>query len=140
RRPTEPHREFRSHIRTICKPGCDGTGRQPCPDWPGARIIGDRTPRSRAATEVIVAVRSSIGEPSVNLSTTTLTFPKQQIGIKSAAQQVTLSNSGAASLTIASIKASGDFEETDNCGTAVPSPGTCTINVTFTPSAPGVRT
>ncbi len=63
-----------------------------------------------------------------------------QIGTTSAAQTLTLTNTGSASLSISSIAASGDFAETDNCGTFVAAAGSCTINVTFTPLATGTRT
>src|SRR2546429_2304394 len=60
---------------------------------------------------------------------------------------VTLTNTGAAVLTINSFAASGDFAATSTGASACPtSPatlaagGTCTINVTFTPTASGART
>src|SRR2546421_10640971 len=59
---------------------------------------------------------------------------------------VTLTNTGAAALTISSLAASGDFAATSTGASACPmSPstlaasGTCTINVTFTPTASGAR-
>src|SRR5438105_3057631 len=60
---------------------------------------------------------------------------------------VTLTNTGTAALTINSFAASGDFAATSTGASACPmSPatlaasGTCTINVTFTPTASGART
>src|SRR5437899_1702441 len=60
---------------------------------------------------------------------------------------VTLTNTGAAALTINSFAASSDFAATSTGASACPtSPATlaaganCTINVTFTPTASGART
>ena len=50
------------------------------------------------------------------LSTTDLIFGAQLEGTRSAAQLVTLTNSGPVTLTISSITASGDFLQKNNCG------------------------
>jgi len=78
--------------------------------------------------------------PSVSFTPGALTYPSQQVGSSSSAQQVTLRNLGSAGLSITSISAVGDFSETDTCGNMVPASGNCTISVTFTPSAGGLRT
>ena len=78
-------------------------------------------------------------QPAAALSTTGLTFSGQDLGTISSAQGVTLSNTGAAALTIASIVAGGDFTQTNNCGSSVAAGGNCTINVTFMPTATGTR-
>src|SRR5439155_11921863 len=77
--------------------------------------------------------------PAVTLSSTSLTFGSQQVGTTSAAQALTLTNSGSAPLTVSSIAASGDFAQTNNCGTSLAIGASCGINVTFTPSAIGSR-
>ncbi len=68
-----------------------------------------------------------------------LTFAAQTIGTVSAAQTLTLSNTGTSPLPISSIAiAFGNylnFVQTNNCGTSLPVGGSCTINVTFTPKA-----
>ena len=78
--------------------------------------------------------------PSLILSRTNLTFGDLQVGTTSPAQTVTLSNTGAAILTIASIAASGDFGQSNDCGNALAAGDSCTISVTFTPTAPFTRT
>jgi hypothetical protein len=66
------------------------------------------------------------------------------MGTTSAPQTITLTNSGNASLSITSIAVtlanSGDFAETNNCGSSVGASVSCTISVTFTPSGAGSRT
>jgi hypothetical protein len=78
------------------------------------------------------------------LSTTSLTFATQQITTTSAAQQVTLTNSGGVALTLitASITPgnSSDFNVTNNCGNSLAANSSCAMSVTFTPTAVGTRT
>src|SRR5260370_16006660 len=79
--------------------------------------------------------------PVASVSPTSLTFASQTTGTTSAAQTVTLSNTGNAALTItSSIAASGDFAEANTCGSSVAAGANCTIGVTFTPTASGTRT
>ena len=74
------------------------------------------------------------------MSPTSLTFASQTVGTTSAAQTVTLTNSGTGSLSISSIAASGNFAETNNCGTSLAAGASCTLSVTFTPTAAGTLT
>jgi len=82
--------------------------------------------------------------PAVNLSTTSLSFGSQAIAITSAAETVTLTNTGSAALSITGLAVVGaevgDFREIANtCGGTVAAGAVCTIGVTFTPSASGAR-
>jgi hypothetical protein len=92
----------------------------------------------------VITVRGTGLVPTVSLSPQSLTFGAQQVGTTSSAQTVELTNTGKAILTISSITVTGtngaDFTETNDCGTSVPVGGTCTISVTFTPTAAGTRT
>jgi len=78
--------------------------------------------------------------PNVTLSTKSLTFATQLVGTTSPARPVTLSNYGTEKLDITSIVASGDFSESNNCSSRLPSGGSCTIYVTFTPTQRGTLT
>jgi len=66
-------------------------------------------------------------------------FGSQAIGTTSAAKAVTLSNNGDALLSITSITTSGDFAQTNNCGSSLAAGANCSISVTFTPTAAGAR-
>jgi hypothetical protein len=83
---------------------------------------------------------TAVSVPAVNLSATSLTFGSQQLDTASAAQTVTLTNTGAAVLNIASIIPTGDYAQTNTCGMSVAAGANCTISVTFTPTATGTRT
>ncbi len=78
--------------------------------------------------------------PGAALSPTGLTFGSQLVNTASAAQTVTLTNNGSAALAITSVAASGDFAQTNTCGTSVAAGANCAITATFTPTAGGSRT
>jgi hypothetical protein len=61
-------------------------------------------------------------------------------GLASAAQIVTLQNTGDLPLTISSITTSGEFTQVNNCGATLAAQSSCTITVSFTPSAQGTQT
>ena len=75
--------------------------------------------------------------PVANLSTNALSFGNQTVNTSSAAQTVTLNNIGSTTMSITSITPSSQYSETDNCGTSVIAGGSCTINVSFAPTATG---
>jgi YVTN family beta-propeller protein len=77
--------------------------------------------------------------PAVTLDPGSLAFAPLPVGATSAPQTVTLTNSGSAPLALTGITASGDFAQTSNCGATLAARASCTITVTFTPTAPGVR-
>ncbi len=84
------------------------------------------------------------GTPAASLSPGSLTFASQTVNTTSAAQSVTLTNSGSAALSLTSVAISGtngsDFAQTNTCGSSVNANASCTISVTFTPTAAGTRT
>ncbi|HET8924381.1 MAG TPA: choice-of-anchor D domain-containing protein [Candidatus Acidoferrum sp.] len=81
--------------------------------------------------------------PSVDLSPSTLDFGSQAVGSASASQTVTLKNTSDVAVTITNIGISGansgDFTLLNNCGASLLAKASCTISVTFMPSAGGSR-
>jgi hypothetical protein len=77
---------------------------------------------------------------SVELSFASLSFGTQRVHTPSKPQVITLTNTSGSLLTFASIKISGDFSEKDTCAGGVPAGSSCTLTVTFTPTATGPRT
>jgi hypothetical protein len=75
----------------------------------------------------------------VTTSPTSMTFTNTPVGTTGAAQKLIITNNTSKSATINSIVTSGDFAETGLCS-AIPMLGSCTINVTFSPTAMGTRT
>jgi hypothetical protein len=83
------------------------------------------------------------GQGAVTAATvapSSLTFASQLVGTTSSAQTITVTNPGPLGLQISHVQASGDFSETNNCGTALTPGANCTVSVTFTPTATGNRT
>jgi phospholipase C len=75
-----------------------------------------------------------------SVSPASLTFTSQAVGTTSAAQVATLTNKGAVTLTITGVTPTGDFAETNTCGTTVAVGASCMISVTFAPTKGGSRT
>ena len=94
----------------------------------------------RGPVDAFVAKISIADVPSVVWTPPNLTFGPQVVGTTSAAQNVLLSNFGTGPLSITSIVPSGDFAQSNDCAGTVPPLGSCTIGVTFTPTATGIRT
>ncbi len=90
-----------------------------------------------ALAPVSVALSGSGAVPSATLSSPALTFGSQLVGLTSVPQTLTLSNSSAVPLTIASIAASGPFAAANTCGSSLAAGASCTIMVTFAPIAAG---
>jgi phospholipase C len=75
----------------------------------------------------------------VSLSPSLLNFGTQNVSTSGVAQAATLTNLSPWPLTISSITPTGDYSSSNNCGGSLAPGADCTINVTFTPSATGVR-
>ena len=62
------------------------------------------------------------------------------VGTSSTGQQFVLANIGEAPLTVTSIATTGDFSQSNNCGTSLALGASCQVNVVFKPTANGART
>jgi hypothetical protein len=76
----------------------------------------------------------------VTATPSALNFGSVGTGSTSAAQTVTVSNPTGSAASVSSISTSGDFAQTNNCGSSIAANGSCTVSVTFTPTATGTRT
>jgi hypothetical protein len=77
------------------------------------------------------------GQPEIRLSPTALEFGSQAVGVTSVGQNITVTNNGTVTITALAFSVSGDFQQTNNCGTTLGGGGVCTITVTFTPATTG---
>jgi len=112
-----------------------------CTVW----VAGEYLPVNRTSepywyTEIgkLPPMSTCAGAP-VTLSSVSLNFGTEQVGVKSAPIVETVTNNQSVALNITNITASGDFSQTNTCQNPVPPNGTCTINVYFTPSTTGTR-
>jgi hypothetical protein len=82
---------------------------------------------------------------AITFTPASLTFASQGTGTTSAAQTITATNSGDASLFFNNVATSGDSLDftivNDDCiGTTLPAGASCSISVTFSPTTTGTRT
>jgi hypothetical protein len=75
----------------------------------------------------------------VSLSALGVNFGSLSTGSSSSPQSITLTNTGGGVVTISGVAVSGEFTETNNCGTSVAIGSSCTINVIFAPTSSGTR-
>src|SRR5260370_2792973 len=76
---------------------------------------------------------------SISLQPWSLTFSTQLIGTRSTAQPVVVMNTGPMPLFL-SLSVTGDFLQSNNCPSRVAPGASCTVNVSFKPTAVGART
>ena len=94
----------------------------------------------RGIWEIPLLTASTPAAPAMTLGPGSLTFAAQAIATASAAQTITVTNTGNAALTVTQIVTTGDFNETDNCvGTSVAVGASCAAAVKFLPAAVGTR-
>ena len=112
------------------------------PTAPGARS-GVLSVTAGAPTNPESVALTGSGVLPVSLSNNSLLFPSQLVTTASARMVVTVKNNQPGALTISGVSTLGDFAQTSTCPL---SPNTlaggnsCTISVTFTPTAIGTRT
>lgn len=106
-----------------------------------------RTGELRAATygrgiwQIPLLTALSSVQAVISLHPAALAFGMQAVSTASAPQTVTVTNTGAAPLSISQVAATGDFNEADDCtSAAIASNQSCAIEVRFLPSATGGRT
>src|SRR5580658_1989280 len=142
------------------------SGNTPCPTTSGSVPIGGsctmgvsfapKTPGTKSATlsfadnaagsPQTVALSGTAQTTAIQIAPTSLAFVGQSIGTKSPLPEprITITNAGTSGLTINGVAVTGvnagDFTELDNCtGRSLGASGTCSLSVTFQPTAAGPR-
>jgi len=77
---------------------------------------------------------------AVNLSLTSLTFAPQTVGTASSPLHFTLTNSSLVPLAMGAFTMTGDFSQSNTCGSSLAAGANCTVSIVFTPTATGGRT
>jgi hypothetical protein len=88
-------------------------------------------------TQTVTLSGTGLAPPTDALSVSALTFPGTITGQLSAAQTVTLTNSGGVSLTSIAVSVSGAFLQTNACTAILPANSSCAISVQFDPTVVG---
>jgi hypothetical protein len=89
---------------------------------------------------IFVLINTTIPVPVANFSPASVAFPSQTVGTSSNPTPVTLTNTGAVTLTVSSVTIgganAGQFKQNNNCTTVQPL-ASCKINVAFAPTSAG---
>jgi hypothetical protein len=88
----------------------------------------------------VFATTGSTGSATLSASPTSMSFGATTVGSASNGQSVTITNTGSASAAVSSVSASGDFTQSNTCGTAIAAGANCVVSVVFRPTASGTRT
>ena len=122
-------------ITVACKPGPSNKGSL------GASV--KVTPTTGSALTLSMTCTGVTAEPEATVFPTSISFGNQTESTTSAAQYFSVTNSGSAALSVASVKSNDSPEfaiSSDGCsGQSVPVGSNCTVALTFTPSAGGSR-
>jgi hypothetical protein len=104
--------------------------------------VGDNA-ASSPQTVPLSGTGTTTGTGSLSLNPTSLSFGNENLGTTSAGQTINVSNTGTAALTLA-INVTGadpgDFPGTTNCPRSLAAKASCTVTISFKPSAVGART
>ena len=102
------------------------------------------TDNASGSPQSIALTGTGLTPPTATLSASALNFGNMTIGTSSAAQQITLTNSGQSTLSITGINGTGtaasSFPIANNCGTSLAGGASCTMQVQFEPLAVGALT
>jgi len=100
---------------------------------------------SMNVTNLVNAWAAAVAGPAVTLTPTTLTFASTTVGVPTAAQVVTVTNSGTAALTLTSETLTGTnatsfLISANTCTTSLAAGASCAVSVEFKPTAAGTLT
>ena len=98
-------------------------------EWPAGQV---------AELEVYPSASTSPNGPLLSTSPSSLTFPSQPVDTTSGGRTVSVHNTGGAAASVSGVTVSGDFTQTNTCGT-IAAGGSCTVSVSFRPTASGTR-
>jgi hypothetical protein len=106
-----------------------------------AEYAGDTNFAASQSAAVTLTAQPITAAPALaTFSAISIMFATDTIGTGSAAQALTLTDTGGAALTLTNIVASGPFADTNNCGMSLAAGASCIINLVFTPIATGAAT
>ena len=102
------------------------------------------TDTTESSPQIIPLSGTGVNGPFLALSATKLSFAAVPIGSPAAPQTVMILNTGNAVMTISNFNLTGanasDFSESNTCANPISAGQSCTVSVTFDPTAGGART
>jgi archaellum component FlaF (FlaF/FlaG flagellin family) len=117
-------------------------GNNAAPNLPAKDIDGDNriiNATGLPAAIIDIGADEYSNSPVLTLSSSSLNFNPQVVFTTSSAQSVTFTNNGSVAININAVMSAGDFFQINNCGTALTAGASCSVSVTFTPTARGAR-
>ena len=99
--------------------------------WPAAQL---------SEFEVFPGGGSSGPGSALTASPSSLSFGSQTVGSTSSAQSVRVTNPNSSAVSMSSIGVTGPFGESNNCGTSLAAGASCTVGLSFAPTAAGAAT
>ena len=103
-------------------------------------FTGQLTLTDSAGTQTVQLSGTAVAPPTDTLNppaAASLAFAATPESQLSASQSVTVTNSGGMPLTAIAVSISGQFQQTNNCGTQLAAGAVCTISVIFAPTQLG---
>ena len=95
---------------------------------------------TRTATPTVSATPTATATPgALSVTPASLKFRAQKIGSTGRSGILKVTNEGSVPVTFAEMLIAGDFTQTNTCGAALAAQNSCTINVSFRPTASGKR-
>ncbi len=90
--------------------------------------------------DTVAVNKAAAAAPAITLSPTSIAFPNTAVGATSAAQVITVKNTGTAAATLSSETVTGtnvaDFiKSSTNCSTSLAAGASCTVSVQFKPAS-----
>jgi F5/8 type C domain/Abnormal spindle-like microcephaly-assoc'd, ASPM-SPD-2-Hydin len=133
------------HVGTQTGGGCFGTPAASQPAGFQYEVATSSNLQSQYTSAVLTNALGSVNSPPITAPTgpvltanpASVSFGNQAVGTTSGAHAVTVSNTGSSAATVSSIAASGNFAQTNTCGTSIAAGASCTVNATFTPAGAG---
>lgn len=98
---------------------------------PGVLSVG-------TSSQTLTADLTGIGVPDLTVSPTSLDFGNLDVGA-SLSKTVTVTNAASAGVPMTALVTSGDYSVASACPSTVPAMSSCTLTVTFKPTASGTR-
>jgi hypothetical protein len=87
-----------------------------------------------------VSIYATATPNPLSISTALLSFGTQATGGTSKTSSVVVTNTGISPVTFSGISVTAEFAETNSCGATLAVGASCSISISFTPAAPGLRT
>ncbi len=93
-----------------------------------------------STTPVLTAFPAPVQAGTLTASAASLSFGDVNSGSTSAAQTVTVTNPGTSAVSVSSVSVTGQFTQTNTCGSSIAAGGSCTVSVKFAPTSGGALT